>query len=268
MPHQAGFVEASFQYLADASARPVTYNPPPGKGLARREGNYADFRLPVRDGRGLKFSLDREGFELVPHQSRVSDLMDADQIDQVYRREMVDLLKYLTRAREVVMFDHTIRAGENNVARGFRAPVMSVHNDYTEKSGPQRVRELLGEAEAAQRFRRRFAEFNVWRPINGPVRRSPLGLVDASTIAEADLMVCDLVYEDRTGEIYQGVYNPAHRWYYFPLMRNDEVVVIKCYDSELDGRARFSLHSAFEDPTSPPDAPPRESIEIRAFAFF
>jgi hypothetical protein len=142
-----------------------------------------------------------------------------------------------------------------------------VHNDYTEKSGPQRVRDLLGEA-APARLRRRFAEYNVWRPIAGPVRTMPLALVDASSIASGDLMTADLIYEDRTGEIYHGVYNPAHRWFYFPDMTRDETVLIKCYDSLTDGRARFSLHSAFDDPTSPADAPPRESIEVRCFAFF
>jgi hypothetical protein len=146
--------------------------------------------------------------------------------------------------------------------------VQSVHNDYTEKSGPQRVRDLLGPEEAERAFKHRYAEYNVWRPIAGPVRMAPLALVDSSTIAPADLAVCDLVYTDRTGEIYIGVYNPAHHWNYFPRMERNEAILIKCYDSMKDGRARFSLHSAFIDPTSPPDAPPRESIEVRAFAFF
>ena len=82
----------------------------------------------------------------------------------------------------------------------------------------------------------------------------------------ADLAVCDLVYANRTGEIYQGVYNADHRWSYFPKMTRDEAILIKCYDSSKDGRARFSLHSAFDDPTSPANARPRQSIEARAFA--
>lgn len=145
----------------------------------------------------------------------------------------------------------------------------SVHCDYTEKSGPQRVRDLLPADEAEQRLKKRFAEYNVWRNIAAdPVEMSPLGLVDSESLAPRDLAVCNLVYSDRTGEIYQGVYNPDHRWYYFPKMTREEAVLIKCYDSVKDGRARFSLHSALDDPTSPPNAKPRQSIEVRALAFF
>jgi hypothetical protein len=144
-----------------------------------------------------------------------------------------------------------------------------VHNDYTEKSGPQRVRDLLPPDEAEARLKKRFAEYNVWRNIaSEPIETTPLGFVDAQTIAPRDLAVCDLVYADRTGEIYQGVYNTDHQWHYFPAMRREEVILIKCYDSEKDGRARFSLHSAFDDPTSPADAKPRQSIEVRSLAFF
>ena len=167
------------------------------------------------------------------------------------------------------MFDHTIRAADRGVERGHRAPVRSVHNDYTEKSGPQRVRDLLPPDEAEARLKKRFVEINVWRNIShDPVEMSPLGFVDAESIAPRDLAVCDLIYADRTGEIYIGVYNADHRWYYFPRMTREEAVLIKCYDSMKDGRARFSLHSAFDDPTSPANPKPRESIETRTFAFF
>jgi len=147
--------------------------------------------------------------------------------------------------------------------------VMSVHNDYTEKSGPQRVRDLLPADEAEARLDKRFAEYNVWRNIaHHPVEMAPLGFVDAESIAPRDLAVCDLIYADRTGEIYQGVYNADHRWHYFPRLTREEAILIKCYDSAKDGRARFSLHSAFADPTAPADARPRESIEVRTLAFF
>jgi hypothetical protein len=162
-----------------------------------------------------------------------------------------------------------VRTADRAVERGLRTPVRSVHNDYTEKSGPQRVRDLLPSDEAEARLKKRFAEYNVWRNIaHGPIEMTPLGFVDAQSIAPRDLAVCDLVYSDRTGEIYQGVYNADHQWHYFPAMTREEAILIKCYDSMKDGRARFSLHSAFDDPTSPADARPRQSIEVRAFAFF
>lgn len=261
------FVEAPVTYLADLSVKPVTYNPPQGTGAPRRDGNYRRFAVKIHDARSTAPSLDREGFALVRHDTAVTDFYDDAQITATYHAEMERLIKQATGAHKVVVFDHTIRVADRAVERGLRAPVPTVHNDYTEKSGPQRVRELLG-AEAEPLLTRRFAEYNVWRPIRGPVKTYPLGLVDSSSIAPEDFAITDLVYEDRVGEIYQGVFNPAHRWYYFPEMQRDEAVLIKCYDSMRDGRARFSLHAAFEDPTSPADAPPRESIEIRTFAFF
>jgi hypothetical protein len=263
-------VDAAMTYLADTAVKPVTYNPPLGAGEPRRVGNYGRFQVRIRDARSIagRLDLDREGFALRRRDTAVRDFYDETEVRDVYYGEVERLVKEATGARDIIVFDHTIRVAERAVSRGLRAPVQLVHNDYTEKSGPQRVRDLVGEAAAPARLRRRFAEYNVWRPIAGPVRTMPLALVDAASIAPADLMTADLVYEDRTGEIYHGVYNPAHRWFYFPAMTRDEAVLIKCYDSLTDGRARFSLHSAFDDPTSPADAPPRESIEVRCFAFF
>ena len=264
------YVEAPLTYLADAKVKPVTYNPPPGTGLVRREGNYGNFPTRIANGRSIagELSLDREGFLLARHETAVRDFYDAAELRSVYYPEVERLVARATGAAKVIVFDHTIRTAERAVERGYRAPVSMVHNDYTERSGPQRVRDLLPAAEAEERLKRRFVEINVWRPIRGPVEAWPLALADASSVAPADLVTCDLVYADRTGEIYYGVHSPKHRWFYFPRMQRNEAVLIKCYDSETDGRARFSLHTAFDDPTTRADAPPRESIEIRTLAFF
>jgi hypothetical protein len=265
------FVEAPVNYLADLSVTPVTYNPPAGTGLPKRVGNYRDFSVKIADGRpfAADMSLDRQAFKLVNHDTEVRDFYDAGEIKTRYYAEVEALIKRETGASKVVIFDHTVRTADRAVERGLRTPVRSVHCDYTEKSGPQRVRDLLPADEAEVRLKKRFAEYNVWRSIAPePVEMTPLGLVDSQSLAPRDLAVCDLVYADRTGEIYQGVYNPDHRWFYFPKMTRDEAIVIKCYDSLRDGRARFSLHSAFDDPTTPADPKPRQSIEVRAFAFF
>jgi len=264
------WVSASMNYLADLSIKPVTRNPPQGTGQPLRIGNYQNFPVRVHDARPIagSLSLDRHGFALTRHDTKVVDFYNEDEVRRVYYPEMDTLVKRETGASGVVVFDHTIRHADKPMERGLRAPVQNVHNDYTEKSGPQRVRELLGDEAAAPLLKKRFAEYNVWRPIAGPVRMWPLALVDSRTMAPEDLAVCELIYTDRTGEIYLGVYNPAHVWHYIPNMAREEAILIKCYDSARDGRARFSLHSAFADPTTTPDAPPRESIEIRAFAFF
>ena len=142
-----------------------------------------------------------------------------------------------------------------------------VHGDYTEISGPQRVRDLMG-LEADDLLSRRFAIINVWRPIRGPLFDAPLALCDATSLATGDLVPQDLIYRDRTGEIYGLTYNPAHRWYYAPAMQADEALLLKCFDSQIDGRARFMPHTSFADPNAPADMPPRESIELRTLVFF
>jgi hypothetical protein len=267
----AAWVEAGVPYLADLSIKPVTYNPPIGAGIPRRDGNYRDFKVRIHDARPIArdLSLDRQAFVLASHETAVRDFYDKAEIVRTWEPEVEALIKRETGAAKVVVFDHTIRAADRGVERGYRSPVRSVHNDYTEKSGPQRVRDLLPPDEAEARLNKRFVEINVWRNIShDPVEMAPLGFVDAESIAPRDLAICDLVYADRTGEIYIGVYNADHRWYYFPRLTREEAVLIKCYDSMKDGRARFSLHSAFDDPTSPANARPRESIETRTFAFF
>jgi hypothetical protein len=117
-------------------------------------------------------------------------------------------------------------------------------------------------------LKHRYAKINLWRPIRGPVLRSPLALCDATTLSQENLVASDLRYPDRTGETYAVTFNPGQRWYYFPKMEADEAVLIRCFDSAREGPARFSAHGAFDDPDTPADAPPRESIESRALVFF
>jgi hypothetical protein len=258
-------------YLVPNGKKPVSYQYDPPPGIPVRSGQYEDRAVPVRNGRSLtrQLSLDEHGFVITPHHTKVADLGDEAEVTSLYYAEMEQLVKDVTGADRVLVFDHTIRSTPlaSQGRKGIREPVKRVHNDYTVKSGPQRVRDLLPD-EAEGLLHRRFAVINVWRPLRRPVETSPLALCDARSIAPADFIATDLVYPDRVGETYAVAYNPAHRWYYFPRQQRDEAVLIKCYDSKDDGRARFTAHTAFEDPTSPPDAPPRESIEIRTLAFF
>ncbi len=265
-------VEAPMIYLTHADQKPISYNPPPGTQLAHREGDYGEFAVRVRNGRAIaaKLSLDRQGFLLARHVTGVADFYDDEAVRSAYYPEVERLVADVTGAARVVVFDHTRRADGGGVAGATaeRAPVRLVHNDYTEKSGPQRIRDLFDADEAEELLAHRFAEINVWRPITGPVRRSPLALLDAQSLGPGDLVKADLVYEDRTGETYHVAHNPDHDWFYFPNMGRDEVVLIKGYESATDGRARVTPHTAFDDPTTVADAPPRESIEVRTLAFF
>jgi len=263
-------VDGLMNYLVPTGEKPVAYQYEPPPGVPLRSGTYADHAMTIRNARPIAadLSLDRQGFIFAPSDTRVVDFYDDAEVKSVYYPECERLVLALTGAARVHVFDHTLRTAPTNArAKGVREPVHRVHNDYTEKSGPQRVRDLMGD-EAEALLKHRFAIINVWRPIVGPVLDKPLGLCDAQTVAPGDIVPTDLKYPDRTGEVMSIAYNPAHHWYYFPRMQRNEAVLLKCFDSATDGRARFSAHSAFVDPTSPAGAPPRESIEIRTLVFY
>nr|WP_279631210.1 CmcJ/NvfI family oxidoreductase [Paraburkholderia dipogonis] len=200
--------------------------------------------------------------------SALSDISDPAQIESIYYREAEQLLKDATGARRVVVFDHTLRDGNAGRAAGVREPVKYIHNDQTFVSGPRRVRDHLPADEAERLLQSRVAIVNLWRPIGETVRSSPLAMCDSRSIALNDLVPSDLVYPDKVGETYALVFNPRHRWYYFPNLTREEFLLLKIYDSAGDGIARLTAHTAFDDPTSPADAPPRRSIELRTLLFY
>jgi hypothetical protein len=265
-------VEAALSYLVYSGKKPVNYPSVGSSGSGTYSEQYEDRVVPIHNARGLEteFDLDRQGFTLRRHVTQATDFFDEAEVRAIYDPEVEHLIKEATGAARVVVFDHTRRAGSEATRqeRNIREPVRNIHNDYTDRSGPQRVRDLLPAAEAEELLKRRFAIINVWRPINEPVRTAPLALCDARSVAPEDLIASERRTKDRVGEIHQVVFNPNHHWYYFPQMRRDEVLLIKTYDSETDGRARFTIHTAFNDPTAPADAPARLSIESRTFAFF
>lgn len=227
--------------------------------------------VPVQDMRGRDADVDREGFELLRRPSQIKDFYDAAEVDTRYNAEVVDLLKERFGAAEVHIFDHTRRSDSPSGAKnpdGLRGPATRVHCDYTDKSGPQRAKDAMGDAvyERAIAAGGRVVQINVWRPISDqPVRRAPLALAAADSVPKEDLIATDQRFPDRTGEIYQLAHNDAHRWYYAPEMDRDEVILIKGWDSLDDGRAKYTPHGAFQLMDQDPSAPPRESIETRTF---
>ncbi|HXQ54185.1 MAG TPA: CmcJ/NvfI family oxidoreductase [Stellaceae bacterium] len=264
-------IEAEINYLANDGAMPFTYTGGPGSTEVRSGGTMDAHRVTIHNGRLVRdgFQLERDGFRFVDHPTRMVDFFDEAEIRRVYYPEMEALIKKESGATRVVVFDHTLRTADEDdrEQRKIREPVRRAHNDYTEWSGPQRVRDLMG-AEAEALLQRRFAIIQVWRPIRLPVETFPLAICDARTLSPKDTMVSERRYPNRVGQTYAITYNPDHIWYWFPHMRRDEALVFKVYDSLKDGRARWTAHTAFEDPTSPPNARPRESIEIRTLAFF
>jgi hypothetical protein len=266
------FVKAELNYLAPVAGKPRTYafDPPPGepKSTALPEAHV----LPIFDGRLIAkdFSLDRQGFELVRHPTVVRNFYDDEEVKRVYYPAVEAFLKATLKADRVFIFDHTVRRrvkGAPDIrGAGPRQPATRVHVDQTAASGANRVREHLPD-EAEELLKGRVQVINLWRPIRGPLRDSPLAMLDGTTVQEGDLIASDLIYPNRRGETYSVRFNPGHRWFYFPEMTPDEAILLKCYDSATDGRTRFGPHTAFVDPTTPADAPPRESIELRTLVF-
>lgn len=219
------------------------------------------------------FSLNAQGFELLHHETAVADLYDDQSVTGAYYDEIVALLKKHMGADHAVVFDATRRSDSGTGAAnpdGRRGPATRVHVDYTPKSGPQRAKDSLGEAEVERILSNggRLVQINVWRPITGPVKRAPLALADATSVEIGDLIATDQRFPDRTGEIYQLAYNPQHRWYYAAEMEPDEVILIKSWDSAYPADASYPAHGAFQYPDQDPNAAPRESIEIRTYVVF
>jgi hypothetical protein len=263
-------VSAALTFITPSDTKPAFYSSAYTGGAPQVLFETERHVVPIRDVRPLAgaLSLDHEGFELLRHETAVGDLYDDEAIENVYYPEVETLLRTVTGASRVVIFDATRRSDGGAGARnrdGLRGPASRVHVDYTETSGPQRLKDLLGEVEAARLVASgaRIVQINVWRPIRGPVARSPLALADASSVRAEDLIATDQVFPDRVGEIYHLAHHPSQRWYYAPAMTADEVLLIKGWDSLDDGRARFTPHGAFDLPDTPESAPPRESIEVR-----
>ena len=265
-------VEAVLNYAVDTGEKPVTHTAVLNSTPVLRTGKREERRATIHNGRPLahEFSLEREGFVFVRHDTRVKDFYDEDELRSVYYPEIEALVKRESGASRVVIFDHTLRAQDEGIRaeRKVREPNRSVHNDYTDWSGPKRVRDILPADEAERLLQGRFAIIQVWQPTNNPVRTNPLAIADARTLRAEELIPSQRSYPGRVGETYQIKYGPEHRWFYFPAMTRNEAVVFKTFDSARDGRARWTAHTSFDDPTSPPDAPGRESIEMRTLAFF
>ncbi|CZR59547.1 related to 7alpha-cephem-methoxylase P8 chain [Phialocephala subalpina] len=229
----------------------------------------------VHDIRGTEsqYTLDTKGFQIVNHVSIEKDFQDEEQIKRIYYPETEELLKRATGASKVFIFDHTIRRqtidsrippNDPNKPITLRGPVQRVHIDQSYAAGPKRVEHHLP-AEAPTLLRGRYQIINVWRPIK-TILKDPLGVAEAGSVNDGDLVPIKLIYPDREGETYSVRGSPEHKWHYLYKQTPEEVLLIKCFDSKTDGRARRVPHTAFVDEGHEDEAT-RESIEVRALVF-
>ena len=268
-------VRSTFNYTLDDGTVPEIYFYEPPPGTVTHPPGTDPHEMQIFDGwsRADTFSLDREGFQLKEFRDAFDRFDDDNAVRDQFYTPVAEFVRTTVGARRVIVFDHTIRSKVNEQQQTAehtttqRAPVMIVHCDYTPVSGPLRVRQLLPD-EADTLLERRVAFYNFWKPLKRRVEEKPLAMCDVTSASQDDMLKMVLRYRERTGEIFVMRHSGAHRWWYFPKMTPENVLLLKTYDSETDGRARFLGHSAFEDPNTPPDAPVRERIEIRTSAFF
>lgn len=273
-------VEALLNYLAPGDDAPQVRIYPPSSGLATVQPALDPHIVTVHDARPTtnRLHLDEHGFELRERHTAFTDFYDEAAVKARYYPEVERLLAEILGARAVVVFDHNVRSVTRAARgeRGVRAPVDQVHNDYTERSGAKRKLEILAAAGRSDLVDRHVAFVNLWRPVVGPVLDNPLAVCDARSVAAEDLVGTeilhfgddDLVVPRHRGDVQSVRYNPAHRWFYVSAMRPEEFLLLKCYDSRVDGRARFLPHTGFQNSACPRDFLPRESIEARTLAVF
>jgi hypothetical protein len=269
------FVSTTLNYYtppADGTAPWSIADADPTTGQRKQNWERKPFATQIENMRGREdtVSLDTAGFEFHAAPTAVTDFTDDEAVKQAYYPESEAILKKLTGAKRVVLFDHTIRRnrpGEIDDSPQKRQPVPLVHVDQTPASAETRVKRHAPE-DAEELLKSRYQIVNLWRPISHPATDFPLALCDFRSIdTENDLVPLRLEFSTYTGQTYAVQHNTGHRWKYLRSMRPDELVLIKCFDSDT-GVARLTPHTAFVDPTTPEGTPYRESIELRALLFY
>lgn len=271
-------VSSTLSYLKSGRLAPYSYTFTPPTGTPWESGEYESINVDIADARhGVSgLSIHQGGFELRDAPTSVANFMDSAAVRQVYYPEAIELALAVTGGARAYIFDHLVRRREENRSalsfgrlkeQGPPAANGRIHNDYTEASGQRRLALVLDEPGIREKVRR-YCIINIWRSIRGPVLDTPLAVCDARTVRASDFVASEVRYPNRIGEIYLATHSPHHRWFYFSKMDRHEAMIFKQYDSQISGVARFTPHAAFDLPDVPPNAPLRESIELRCLVVF
>ncbi|MGX1203184.1 CmcJ/NvfI family oxidoreductase [Marinobacter sp. MBR-105] len=226
-----------------------------------RHIDVTDIRNQAND-----FNLDDQGFEAVRVAFDFDNYQNDDAIREHLYPQVIEYLRDQLKASEVLIFDHTYRStSRQDQTIHNRAPVKTVHNDYTEKSALHR---MLEETEQRPELRDRpYRLVNLWMPVGHRVEESPLAVLDINTVAADDFHRIKLVYPDRIGEIAGISYNPDHRWYYLSDMEPGEALLLKVFDSRSPAGIFGTPHTAADPVNTPDNARNRNSLEVRVIAF-
>lgn len=273
-------ITAALNYLVDATEVPVFAQSAAAGDSMPMQGTREPRVVSICNARlrSDAFSLDIEGFAFVNRPTAVRDFNDDAQLEAIYEPELAEVIARAAGGTRAVIYDHTRRSTDAAHRQKYasRDPVPAPHSDYTEASAFQRMRDKFGDA-AEDLLTSRFSIVNAWRSMGGPVEQWPLTVCDARTIDESLLTWTEREapvrpepsFEyNRPSQTRHAAYDPGHRWYWFPRMTADEILLFKNWDTRTDGTARYALHSAFEDPDTPAEPAPRQTIESRAFVFY
>ena len=262
-------IPADVRYL-NTEWRDRTEKPVVGDRESRR-ANTAKYPVEIHDARGGlangALTLDINGFALLRHVSAVRNFRNDEEVRGVYYPEIVALAKRATGASEIVITQHVVRTEDSSDFN--KAYARFVHCDYTLDDPRDMAKRALARRglDSGEYANREFAWFNSWQPFDHAVARNPLAVVDASTVKPEYVLDYHYTGYGRKGISAMPIRDPAHRFYYVSNMRTDELLLLKQQDTR-DGLSKVCPHTSFDDPTSPPDAPPRRSIEVRMIAVF
>jgi hypothetical protein len=270
MPDQAqalpGAVRTTMKYVVRGEK--ATFHP---GDRARSYWPVDEHEVLIHDMRPIReqLSFERNGFVLVDEPVTLDEVTEADSL-ALYCRQTEALVQRLTGAAAVVSFGPVVRSNATG-AHGHNQPAHGAHVDYGARTVADFTRDLLPAEETERRLSGRHMLLNVWRPLV-PVESAPFAVCDASTVRRADLFDSEVVgglgdFNRRSLWGFNLAFQPDHRWYWAPRMQPTEALVFKLFDSDPDA-VQFTAHSAFEDPATPPDAAPRQSIEVRTIAYF
>lgn len=278
-PAHSRAVTGELSYLAPESTVLRRFTAP---GESVNTGTYRTYDMPIRNGRPVRdqFTLDRNGFALIGYASAVTDFTDREEVDRVYAGEVAELVKSRTGADRVAMLGWTLRRSADPGENASQPQAALVHDDFSVAGARRRAETAYASHFPGGPGFRRALITSLWRVFSPPPQDWPLALCDYTSVGPGEgldnrMYFVDKIPEDLYAEMppdapgasgFEFHHNPGHRWWYFPDMTRDEILLFKLNDSD-HARAWRVPHSAFRDPAARATQP-RHSIEFRTIAYF
>ena len=280
---QARDVRAEVNYFDAALARGRFDLVEPERNLMPLEGR----EVLIRDMRGTgpgELSLERQGFMLAEHRSRVARLPEMAEtnleaqhglpaINQAYYEELLPLIRKLSGAREVIpqATGLTVRFSARSKRQSWAGAAGFIHLDVTESSVKSFLEFSLEAAGREFAPWSRLLMLQTWRTVSDPPQDNLLALVDRTTVPSSDVVMYDAVIgeKDTALELIEARgcrYGPGHRWWYASDMGAEDILVFVGYDSGRPDAVQ-PFHTGFDVPGHG-QATPRASLEARFFCFY